>query len=166
MTTESLSNPASNTMDKKCFKCGEIKPLGEFYKHPGMVDGHLNKCKECGKKDVRENYQANKQHYKKYDRRRNQKPDRKKYNSKKSKDWRLENPARSAELKNNWIKNNELKRKAHIAVGNAIRDGKLKRVPCQACGDPKSEAHHHDYSKPLDVVWLCDFHHKQEHMKE
>ena len=162
---ESLSDLALTTM-KKCFKCGIVKPLNKFYRHSGMIDGYLNKCKECTKKDVKKHYRTNKQHYKEYERERNQKPERKKYRAKKNKAWRLGHPERSAEIKKNWMENNDLKRKAHNAVSNAVRNGKLIKMPCQVCGNPKSEAHHHDYSKPLDVVWLCDFHHKQEHMKE
>lgn len=41
---------------KKCFKCQQEKPLIDFYKHPQMPDGHVNKCKFCNKKDVTENY--------------------------------------------------------------------------------------------------------------
>lgn len=44
---------------KKCFKCESIKPLIDFYKHPKMPDGHVNKCKDCNKQDVKDNYKSN-----------------------------------------------------------------------------------------------------------
>lgn len=54
-----------------------------------------------------------------------------------------------------WISRNPEKRQAHIIVGNAVRDGRLHKQPCEICGDAKADAHHDDYSKPLDVRWLC-----------
>jgi hypothetical protein len=45
---------------KKCFKCGEVKSLTEYYKHKQMKDGHLNKCKECTKSDSVNQFNINK----------------------------------------------------------------------------------------------------------
>jgi hypothetical protein len=45
----------------------------------------------------------------------------------------------------------------------AINRGKLEKLPCQVCGMLDVEAHHHDYSKPLDVTWLCTQHHREVH---
>jgi len=39
--------------EKKCFKCEKTLPIEDFYLHKKMLDGHLNKCISCTKKDVR-----------------------------------------------------------------------------------------------------------------
>ena len=51
---------------------------------------------------------------------------------------------------------------AHNAVTYALKMGRLLRQPCWVCGEV-AQAHHPDYDRPLDVVWLCDPHHKQAH---
>jgi len=68
-----------------------------------------------------------------------------------------------ARARRKYVETNPIKRKAHIAVGNALRDGKLKPDNCEICGNPKAQAHHDDYSKPLDVRWLCTTHHAEWH---
>jgi hypothetical protein len=55
------------------------------------------------------------------------------------------------------------KKKAHFAVKDAIIRGVLQRLPCEICGNPKAHAHHDDYSKPLEVRWLCPQHHVEHH---
>lgn len=52
---------------KRCFKCGVVKPIADFYKHPQMKDGHLNKCKECTRADTQRNYADHIDYYHKYD---------------------------------------------------------------------------------------------------
>jgi hypothetical protein len=42
------------------------------------------------------------------------------------------------------------------------RRGILKQQPCR-CGSPDTQMHHRDYSRPLDVEWLCRKCHQDEH---
>lgn len=53
--------------------------------------------------------------------------------------------------------------RCHDAVNNAVRHGRLVRGPCEVCGEKKVDAHHDDYTKPLDVRWLCRKHHLELH---
>lgn len=126
---------------KRCFKCGLEKPVEAFYRHPQMADGRLGKCKDCTKLDMRVD-RATKPRVREYDRQRAKLPHRKANIARVSKAWETRFPDRA---------------KAHDAAGNALRDGKLtKPLLCEGCGLPKRlEKHHHDYSKPLLVVWLC-----------
>jgi hypothetical protein len=51
---------------------------------------------------------------------------------------------------------------ARQAVRVALRSGKLTKKPCR-CGSLNVQAHHSDYSKPLQVEWLCRPCHRKEH---
>ena len=50
-------------------------------------------------------------------------------------------------------------------VIKAVKEGTLIRLPCQACGVKKVMGHHPDYTKPLEVIWLCREHHVEEHVR-
>lgn len=69
-------------------------------------------------------------------------------------------PMTSAEKSALWRKRHPEKKKVQQAVFIALRNGTLQRQPCH-CGDEASEAHHEDYSKPLEVIWLCKKHHAE-----
>jgi len=146
---------------KACFKCKQFKPHDAFYTHQGMRDGVSGKCKECTKADVRANYREHIEKYKEYERSRALLPHRVEARSEYAQT--PQGRARGNVSKRRYLERNPLKRAAHVACGNAIRDGRIKREPCEVCGSEKAQAHHDDYSKPLDVRWLCTAHHAEWH---
>lgn len=79
-----------------------------------------------------------------------------------------ERRARRAELMREYRKRPDLalRRNARAAVRLAIKAGTLVRQPCEVCGVKRSQAHHDDYSRPLDVRWLCATHHAAHHAAE
>ena len=133
---------------KTCFKCNKEKPLADFYKHLGMADGYLGKCKVCTKLDANKHRQENLEKVREYDKLRAKNPERRKANVAINKAWRQQDERRA---------------KCHSAVSRAIRLGELVRKNCEKCNDENSLAHHEDYDKPLNVNWLCQICHKQRH---
>ena len=129
---------------KLCSCCGSEKPLDLFQVRKASKDGRTASCRTClserdkerdspERAEARKNYQHGKGRQK------------------------------ANEAKRRYIERNPKKRSAHIAVGNAIRDGRLIRGLCEVCGDRDSVAHHDDYDFKLTVRWLCDTHHKAHH---
>jgi hypothetical protein len=45
----------------------------------------------------------------------------------------------------------------------AINKGIIVKQKCSVCGKDKTQAHHTDYSDPLNIVWLCSEHHAEVH---
>jgi hypothetical protein len=92
--------------------------------------------------------------------------------------WRRRNPERQKALTKAWEaahpdyranatkerrKRDYVKVKARETLRVEVREGRIKRGACEICGEPSAEAHHPDYAKPLDVIWLCGVHHRVEH---
>lgn len=147
---------------KQCRSCGAAKPLSEFYKHKAMADGHLNHCKECKRKDAINVRNANIDYYRAYDRARANNPERVQSRL----DYAQSENGKKAQgfAKKEFCKRNPIARKCQMAVGTAIRDGRLVKGVCEVCGSTsKIHGHHDDYSKPLDVRWLCPKHHAEWH---
>lgn len=135
---------------KTCFRCLAVKPLSDFYKHPMMADGHLGKCAECTKADVAANRIKRREAYRAYDAARDVGVRREKREAA-SRAWSLSNPD---------------KRKVHRVTRRAKASGKIPtKTACEFCknSESKIEMHHDDYSKPLEVRWLCVGCHRSWH---
>ena len=148
------------TSIKTCFKCNEEKSLSEFYRHPQMGDGHLNKCKSCTKIDTIRNRSDRLEYYTNYDKYRAMQPHRvsARYQYQQT-DAGKESVKKSKEK---WATGNPVKKAAITQVGNAVKSGKLEKPKsCGSCYIPnvRIHGHHDDYSKPLAVRWLCSMCH-------
>ena len=129
---------------QSCIICNKEKILDDFYKNSQNITngGFDGRCKECHKEYARnklkENYTPEK--------------GRKKYNKRKTLRKHIENFNR---MKEKYPE----KYKARYTLRNAVRLGMIEKKPCVVCGDKKTEGHHGNYGKPLDVIWLCKNHH-------
>ncbi len=149
---------------KTCSRCKLKKPLSDFgiQKRRNRSQYPRSICKPCGVIKAREWTTAN--------------PERRRLNVRRSAEGRRElhnqecrayyarhSERRMQSLQDYWKRNPEKRAERH-AVAYALVTGKLTRQPCAHCGaEGRVHAHHHDYSQPLDVTWLCSLCHGKEH---
>jgi len=155
---------------KICKTCGRELPLDRYYfwKKRNSYDCH---CKECVSERKKMLYRTKYgEHHREYNRKRYQ--ENKEYCDKKNKEWVEKNRekhnsyTRKYKEKNKekiklankkYERENPEKVRAHHYLNNRIHRGLIKRgESCEICGaEGYVEAHHDDYSKPLDVIWCC-----------
>jgi hypothetical protein len=122
------------------------------------------RCKECVKANARKNRAENIEHYKEFDRKRANRPDRVEARKQYAKTEQGKEAGKRA--KRSWTERNPKKRQANMIVGNAISSKKIsKPKECEECSvkDVRLEGHHDDYNKPLEVRWLCSACHRAWH---
>lgn len=148
-------------MTYTCKVCDVTSDAAEFYK------GVTSRCKECHKLKVKENREANADYYREYDAKRFQDDPKVRQRHKR---YQATEAGRESTRKarQKWINKRPEARAAHLILGNAVRDGKIQKPNhCSRCNAVKKSrhihAHHHDYTKPLDVTWICVQCHKDEH---
>lgn len=154
---------------KTCNQCEKELSLESFHRDRTSSDGRQGKCKDC-KRTVNAKYaQEHAAYFQTYQKERSLNPEVAKGRKEYLRGYRT-TYSKTEQAKRLKYENTKRARLAHPehaaareAVRRAIKSGRLTKQPCHICGDEKVEAHHPDYSRPIDVVWLCRDHHEEVH---
>lgn len=134
---------------KYCYKCKTDKPKKEYYLDKKRYDGLCQRCKDCERERKLGQRSRNKESHRKRNIRYYQK-----------------NKEIILKRSRIWGKDNKEKMSAHKKVANALLRGTLIRpTTCENCDEIEIDAHHDDYTKPLEVKWLCRSCHMKKHNK-
>lgn len=131
-----------------CTKCKIDKPITDFY------NGKKRSCKAC-QMTYQKKYRASPLYKEKS----------RIYFAK----WNKENYSKRTsyiqEATYKWKEDHPGAMIAYLKVYRAVKHGVLKRpYRCEKCNISRRLcAHHKDYSKPLEVMWLCWSCHRREH---
>lgn len=138
--------------EKTCNRCCRALPIASFSKDRSRIDGRTYACREC------EN--ARHQAYHGGERRPREPRQSRQPGMVRFKKPVLISPTQSTKK---WRAANNEKVRAQRKVRRLILRNEMERQPCERCGGPKAQAHHDDYSRPLEVMWLCPRHHRERH---
>lgn len=160
----------------KCSKCGEVKSLSLFTKVNNRERKYRSTCHTCDAKKMRDYLDRKfkdpiykKEFYRNKNRNRKSNTNKNRKSQYPQQKYGDKTDAQKRKILNTvviWHKNNKEKIYAHWKVRDAIKSGKLiKPKNCVRCNESKKliDGHHTDYTKPLDVLWLCRKCHIQEH---
>ena len=130
---------------KRCPKCNKEYPetLEFFGKRKKGFQSYCRKCKKLDDRNYSRRYREEFPEWKKKDNKRN--------------------AELISKLVKKYYKKYPERKKAQEIFNREIKKGKIKRQSCVICGKPNAYGHHPDYSKPLEVIWLCQKHHKRLH---
>ena len=166
---------------KACLVCGEVKPLDDYHRDSNTRSGRRTRCKVCLSVYKKNYYRANREVQVAYARQyRKEHPGRAAESMRRSRAanpeisranlrrYRERHPDRVRKRNTEYRNRNKDKVNAREAVHRAIRLGDLTpATECERCAHDFSvyrrESHHADYSKRLEVEWLCALCHKRHH---
>jgi ribosomal protein S27AE len=131
---------------KICISCKDNLPTISFSKDKTRKDGMNNKCRACDKIRAKK--------YSKNNPKKIAKANKKSYSK---------NRKKRLIYYKKWYSENKKRKLAHYAVKVAISNLILFKKSCEVCGEKTTQAHHSDYNKPLEVIWLCVKCHSQWH---
>ena len=166
-----MGRPPHITMNMiKCSTCKQEKNLTEFHRNKNMPSGHSYTCKACVKiykVEYLKRPEAREKHYKrckKYMKTKKGLEAQRRYQRSEKGKLAAVKHRKTAGYKKLRISRN----KKNILSGKSkiqkMAQRKLVKKPCEKCGTTKMiHGHHEDYSKPLEVVWLCPLHHAMRH---
>lgn len=137
---------------KKCSKCKKIKPLGDFHKRSNSADGRQGYCRPCRSEYERKRYEKCLGDGKNW-----------------AKDWRRKNKDRDNFLRHKRRQAGEGRTKHRAVAYSCVAEKRgiiVRPLLCDGCGlEKKLYRHHEDYSKPLEITWLCKKCHLALHKK-
>ncbi len=149
-------------MQKVCTRCRIERDLESFHRNSRAKDGRASWCRTCSRAYSKNWREVNPEYGSRW---REVNPE---YNRRwreansvrwkeKSRQWAKANPEKGAAASCRYAKRYPKLNRALSAVHYAVKVGHLIRPEtCEECGrEGHIEAHHEDYSRPLNVVWLC-----------
>ena len=149
-----LGEPRIEVLAKTCCHCKMQGPLALFSKNKECLGGRRGLCRVCENAIKKASRDNNSDLFRERER---------KAKALQHANMSADKRHRRSVLATAMQKKKPHKTKAQGQLKYAVKTGAIVRSSCERCGSANTHGHHEDYSKPLEVVWLCPLHHAERH---